>query len=73
MPNPETPPSTLGDIALPLRDTKSSSVHQNTGTSPPTRKPSQGTGPARPWQADSTIKRNYDPPACRKETPNTVN
>ena len=26
-----------------------------------------------PWGADTTIKRNYDFPACRQETPNTVN
>ena len=24
-------------------------------------------------EADSTVKRNYNPPACRKENPNTVN
>ena len=25
-----------------------------------------------PWEADSTIKRNYELPVCRKGTPNTA-
>ena len=29
--------------------------------------------PTYPWGIDSTIKRNYNLPACRKETANSIN
>ena len=48
-------------IALPFRETRTSSTHQITGTGPPKQEPSQATVPTYPWRADFTIKRHYNP------------
>jgi len=66
----ETPNSLL-DTALLSRE-RPRSIHQNTDRSFPTRKPSQTFQP-HPQGADSKIKKNCDPLACRKRTPNTAN
>ena len=39
IPNPETPQNLLLDTTLPFRETRFSSVDQNTGTSPPNDEP----------------------------------
>ena len=57
-------------MAPPFRETRSSSIHQNTSTSPP--QPGNlhyALVQPHSWRADITIKRNYDLPACRKDTP----
>ena len=50
-------------MALPFRETGSSSIHQNAGTSIP----NEGTS-VRHWS-----KPIHGGAACRKETPNTIN
>ena len=45
--------------------------HQKTGTNPPVRIPSHDSGPTSLMEVDSTIRRNSNCPACRKETPDT--
>ena len=42
---PQTPQNTPPDMDLPTRKTRSSLIHQNTGTRPSTRKPTQPTEP----------------------------
>ena len=42
---PQTPQNTPPDVELPTRKTRSSLIHQNTRTSPSTRKPTQPTKP----------------------------
>ena len=41
----QAPQNTPSDMVLPIRKTRSSLIHQNTGTSPSTRKPTQPTEP----------------------------
>ena len=56
-PKPLTPQNLLLDTALPSKETKFSSIHENTEV-PPTRKVSQPLFKPHPKGADSTIKRN---------------
>ena len=71
IPNPLTTQNTLLDMTLLFRETRSSSILQNRGISPPTRKPSQDTGPIPFMGEDSTIE-YYNHLAWRKETVNTA-
>ena len=68
----QTPQNIPLDAVLPTRKTKSSLIHQNTGTSPSTRKPTQRTEPTIPSEGRTQNNGNYEPAACEKETPNTV-
>ena len=43
--------------------------HQKTGTNPPVRIPSHDSGPTSLMEVNSTIRRNSNCPACRKEDP----
>ena len=59
------------DKVLPIRKTRSSLIHQNTGTSPLYQEaytPSE----IYPVGADTKNDGNYEPAACKKETPNAV-
>ena len=61
IPKPLAPQNSLLDTALPSKQTKFSSIHENTEILP-TRKVSQPLLKPHPEGADSTIKRNDDPP-----------
>ena len=66
--NPYTLQRILLDIALPFRETRSSSTHQSTGTNPPNQETFTRHWSNSPTGSDSANK-NYDLLACRKETP----
>jgi len=70
--NPQTTQSPLLDMALLSRKRRSSSIYQNTGFPQPGNLHKVLVQPY-PRGKDSTIKRNYDLPACRREIPNPVN
>ena len=63
-----TPP----DVDLLTRKTTSGLIHQNTGTVPSTRKPTQPTEPNLATGADTKNNGNYEPADSKKETPTTV-
>ena len=68
----QTLQNTPSDMVLPTRKTRSSLIHQNTGTVPSNRKPTQPTKQTLATGADTKKNRNYKHAACKKKTPNTV-
>ena len=68
----QPPQNTLLDTALLIRGTRYSSTHKRAGTNPSHQEayPSRWTNLTHQG-ADTRNKRNYDPAACGKETPNT--
>ena len=68
----QTPQNTPLDMVLPNRKTRSSLIHQNTGTSPLHQEAYNSLNQPYPWGADTKNNGNYEPAACKKETPNTV-
>ena len=58
--NPETLQNLLLDTTLPFRETRSSSINQNTGTSSPNQEIITGHYPTPSPGEDSTTKKKYD-------------
>ena len=64
--SPETPQNTRPEVALPIRGKRSSSTHQNTGTSPPTKKPTQVIGPTSPTGGRQQKQEGLPPSSLQK-------
>ena len=69
----QTPQNTPPDAVLPTRKTRSSLIHQNTGTSPLHQEAytTHWTNLTH-WGQTPKKNGNYESAACEKETPNTV-
>ena len=68
----QTPQNTPLDVVLPTRKMRSSLIHQNTDTSQLHMKPTHPLNQHYQLWADTKNNRNYEPAACKQETPNTV-
>ena len=69
---PQTPQNTPPDMDVPTRKTRSSLIHQNSGTSSLHQEAYTAHWTKQPLGTDTKNNRNYEPVACEKETPNTV-
>lgn len=67
----QTAKNTPLDPALVIRGIRSSSTHHNRGTVPPPGSLQKAVVQPHPQGADTTSK-NYNPEACRNETPNKM-